>query len=798
MRKFLQLLLLLVVSLPATAVEVPEYLAIRAARPDGRRVNVQGLKLSRDAYALHFKSGAFHLLAPVGGRTFGAVFLGDGSWELRPATEGERRHLNLVTGDKDLEVMTDSFTSMVLLFSDATAGELEAHSAVATEAPDARAIKAYEDHLEQQKKKYQVNLHLRVLRDLLNGVDPRNGAFLAIVDGKNYAPMLLSVDPLGIGNLAAGFGWFGGEEVSLLSFDDQNAGFWYLSTYKDAAKSGRGKPLTMMADALHYTVDTTIGSKLEIEGTTTIRLIPMIEGMRVLPVHIQPKLRLQEVELISGGTSVPVAVIQEEIELGRLARLFREEVADADAAVVLSAPLKVGETVELKLHYVGREVLQSTGEGYSVRARESWYPNLGTFADLATYHLTFRYPKRNSLISVGELVSEDSSGREKVSTWKADRPMRIAGFNYGEFRKRSRTDEQSKMRVDVYTTRDRERMAGDTIADAVNTARVAHVFFGEAPYPAVSVTQQTEWSFGQSWPSLVFLPTLALTTSTERVMMLEDAGPAMFQVNEFAKMVGWHEFAHQWWGHLVGWESYRDQWLSEGFSEFTAALVLQVTEGGGRYADYWNRQRNDILSRRGGTASGNDAGAISQGFRLATRRSPGAAQSNVYSKGGYVLHMLRMLMQNTQTTNPDEPFIAMMHDFVATYGGKNPSTADFQRVVEKHMSPMMNAGNDGTMNWFFNQWVHGTHVPKLKSTLSVQDAGGGKFRLSGTITQEGVPTDFASVVPIYADFGKGAMVRLGLMRVVGNNSEKVDVTLPLPRKPNKIVINAMSDILVRD
>ena len=41
-------------------------------------------------------------------------------------------------------------------------------------------------------------------------------------------------------------------------------------------------------------------------------------------------------------------------------------------------------------------------------------------------------------------------------------------------------------------------------------------------------------------------------------------------------------------------------------------------------------------------------------------------------------------MRDASKPNPEEAFIAMMKDFATTYAGKNPSTLDFQRMVEKH------------------------------------------------------------------------------------------------------------------
>ena len=783
------------------AAEPPEYTQMRAARPDGRTIAVQNLKIDRDVYRFHFTSGTFHFLAPLGDKTWGAVFLGDGRFELRPSAEVERRHLAMVTAQSDLEIFEDSFDQIVLLFGDATFDEITKGKEVVAGSPDTRAGKAYQEYLDAQKRRVQINLHLRVLQDLLATPPPASGAFLGVVDGKRFAPALLVVDPRGISSVGAGLSGLSGEETAYLSFDDNNGGFWYLNASGPAGKGGLGKAPHMLVDATRYVVDTSIEGKGEIRATTTIEFTPLVAGVRVLPLNILPKLRLRRAALNTAEGGVELATVQEEVALGKLARLVREEVADADAAVVFPEALTVGKSTKITVDYEGRDVLHSFGpDSYSVRARESWYPNTNTFVDLADYELTFRFPKRNNLISTGKLVSEKEEGNRKVSVWKSETPMRVAGFNYGRFDKTSRHDEPSRTDIDVFTNREDKKFANDTLADAMNTARVGTAFFGRPPFTPISVTQQPEFFFGQSWPSLIYLPSIALTSSTDRMMMFDGLIPTdIHSLNEFAKMVGWHEMAHQWWGHAVGWASYRDQWLSEGFAEFTAALVLQVTENTGKYDDYWERQRRDILNKqRGHSFSYNDAGPISQGFRVSSSYAPGAAQGVVYTKGGYVLHMLRMLMRDRRQENPDTAFMKMMQDFVASYSGKSATTADFKKVVERHMAPQMDAARNGKMDWFFDQWVYGTHVPRLKSSVTAKESGGGKYKLSGWVSQEGVYAEFLSMVPIYVDFGGDTMAQIGAIRLVGNKSEPIEVEIPLPQPPKRIVINARHEVLVRD
>jgi aminopeptidase N len=250
----------------------------------------------------------------------------------------------------------------------------------------------------------------------------------------------------------------------------------------------------------------------------------------------------------------------------------------------------------------------------------------------------------------------------------------------------------------------------------------------------------------------------------------------------------------------VGWQSYRDAWLSEGFAEFSAALESQQTGGMKKYVDFWEKARAQIFKKRPGNAYANwEMGPISQGWRIeAGERMAGAYSSIIYEKGAYVLHMLRMLMRDPKAKDADERFIAMMKDFTATYAGKDPSTADFQAVVERHLSKPMDLTGNGKMDWFFKQWVFGTEIPRYRYKIDVQDAGAGSYRLAGEVTQSEVSPDFRAYVPLYVDFAKGATVSLGGVALVGNQTVPIAATVRLPEKPKAVRINALMDVLSRD
>jgi hypothetical protein len=802
----LPVLCLLSLPAPARAAANAAYTTLRAARPEPSGIGVEGLVLERDAYTIRFDSGTFYFLPDVEKKTVGAVFVGQGSYVLTPATASERKQLQISTEEKDLSTLTDTFDRMVFLFTDKTAEEVKAKANAKVGAVQADPVAAFEKFVKRERKDFRSNFHVRILQDLLDE-NVKDGLFLAYVEGKKYSPALLVVDPRGAESTGLG-SLLGGEETAYFSLRETHEGFWYLSHMKSEMGRGPVAPHPLALDGLHYDVDSRIKRNADLEGATVVRFKAVRGGTRVVPLTLSGKLRISEAGFAKGEVEPsaafePVAWIQEEAK------------EDPDAAVVLPAALAAGDVVSLKLSYKGDEVLHEQGDdNYAVGARTSWYPNLGSFSDPATFDLTFRVPKKKMVVAVGREVDTKQEGDDSVSRWKADRPIRVAGFNYGVFKKVEKGDKESGFTLQVYTNPgepdiarylkevvemghfNTTRLADDALVDGLNAARTGIAYFGTLPEPRVAISQQSQWNFGQSWPSLIFLPYIAFLDSTTRFAVL--GAQNVRNISDFVDLVGYHEFAHQWWGHLVGWGSYRDQWLSEGFAEFSAALVMHQTAGMAKYNEFWDKAAKRIFESPRGSAYANcDVGPITQGWRLSSQRTPRAYQSLIYEKGAFVLHMLRMLMWDVKQKNPDAPFIEMMKDFVTSYSEKNPTTADFQKVVERHMTPDMNATGDGKLDWFFGQWVYGMEIPTMQSKFDVTDTGDSVYKIAGEVSVSGVSDDFRTLVPLYVDFGGGAMSRLGTMRVKGNAKVPVNFEMKLPKKPKKVLVNAMHDVLVR-
>jgi aminopeptidase N len=154
--------------------------------------------------------------------------------------------------------------------------------------------------------------------------------------------------------------------------------------------------------------------------------------------------------------------------------------------------------------------------------------------------------------------------------------------------------------------------------------------------------------------------------------------------------------------------------------------------------------------------------------------------------------MLRSMMYTTE--DRDKAFIAMMHDFVETHRERAATTESFKAIAEKHMTKNMDFQGNGRLDWFFDEWVYGTQVPRYHFEYQLTPEDGGKVKLHMTITQSEVGDHFAMPVPVFADFGKG-MIYLRQIGIVGNSTRSVDMLLP--SQPKKVAMNAYKEILER-
>jgi len=802
--------------LQAQAIESPAYANSDATYQQLRNIGYgptyrcDNFTLPADAGTFIFKSGTITFLAPINNFQTGAIFVGQGHFVLKPMLAVDTQEMIRRSGS---EIAEEDFTAVVFRFSP---GAYSFFSKLATQAMDrpAEAETAFKAWQAKVRTRHEAPVGFtqfllegatmdNVDADLLAAIyNPKHPAFLnAYLTGTPHKDLRYFIRQR-TGVIPQ---WDSPEEVALINCNAgaMDDGIWYSQHLFSELKAhtANSREERRLFVTRHYGIDTTITKNNHFAGRTSLTFEPLVEGDRVLKFGLLPTLRVTRVTDESGKE---LRFIQEDRK------------ADGSFYAILDAAPPMGKTRTITIEYTGDKVLSDAGGGnYYVSARESWYPNLNGFGEKAMFDLTFRVPKPNVVISVGKLQGQSEEAGLAVWRWATPVPVGIAGFNYGRYQKVDISDDVTHYAISGYYLEDLPdslapfRMGNGPLSSmapksmtlyALDQARaqmqLCTIYFGRAPYENLAITEQPNFFFGQSWPSLVYLPIFAYIDSTQRWRLF---GSVIPELTGFVQEVTPHEVSHQWFGHSVAWASYHDQWLSEGFADFAAGLFLKEAtgpKGQKDYLDYWDRQKRAILEKNSYGVSANDAGPLWLGQRLISPRSPQAYQGLTYSKGAYVLQMVKSLLYDEQATggNPNQAFMDMMHDFISSHQMAPASTESFKAIVEKHMPKQLDLQSNGKLDWFFGEWVYGTLIPHYELKYQVQPDQGKGVKVQVDITQSQVDAAFAMFVPLYADFGQG-MVRIGQIPVVGNTTRTV--SFHLDQSPKKMALNVNKEILER-
>lgn len=721
--------------LAATAAEYQAaYDQLTTLAPDRERVaTVSGLVLERGAIRLTLGEGTLALASPVAGHTVAAVFTGSGTLGFTPPAGVEAQHLERFYQTPALD---QPITSAVLLFTDSTLEQIEAAAALAPGTPDRAARDRTRAAVRYLCDDETESCDPAVLTALLNG-EP--GYFRATVETGDHGTLIAELSPYRaepVALLRRARGARGDRVAEVVSMFGDGA-----APPADDAEPG--------VRVTHYRVDTrlerTTWVNLQFSATAELTLRAARPGRRWAWLVLYPELEIDSARWSDGR---PATVVKPE----KSALLW----------LALDPPLGAADSGRLTLHYRG-DLVEREGEWFFIKTSGAWYPRTGG-RDYATFDLTFRSPADYPLASVGRLVEDRTEGRERVSRWVADRPMRNASFNVGKFEERE-VVEQGAPPVTLLA---RGRLTREVGAEVAASLRFFGTLFGPAPVERFYATE-IPWPHGEAFPGMIHL-SWATFVETAR-----EGYDEVFRA---------HEVAHQWWGVGVDFATYHDQWLSEGLAQFSGLWYLQtVRRDNKRYfglLERWRREMFDV--RRGLFGKGQEAGPIWLGWRNHTSTTEGDYGVVVYAKAAWVLHMLRVLMLDLNTVNEDR-FTALLRDFYTTYRGRRASTEDFRRVAERH------AGVD--LGWFFDQWVYGTAVPSYRVAYKFEPEGG-KYRFKLKVWQENVPDDFVMYVPVTVDLGQGRQARLRV-KVEGPVSD-IDLGL-VPLEPKGLTFNELSGVL---
>lgn len=765
-----------------------------AAFDAGKSASVTNLTLVRDRIRITLLSGTIQFTQPVAGRVFGAAFEGKGRIELTPPNPLEVEQLERFTGQKSLNM---TFSQAAFCFSDGTFAEVGKQVKWGGAAPGDLA--GLYQKRQQAREDDGANVLARLFQAVLSKNAQHDAYFYADLKTDDAGWVVARDDPGELEGIEVGR-W-----RSVGPFD-------VFDTWTEFPAGGRDpmvvdqKPLAQDAFLpVSYKIDATVTSRAELSATTAVTVRYQAAGERALVFHMDANLRVSSVK---NGAGQSLAYFQPRA-YGTGPHSFGDYLV-----VVLPKATAAGGGETLTFAYDGKHVIRSVGSGNYFCPSYGWYPTRpDSFATRAEFTMTFHAPKKFMLTATGEKTGEQKEKKDRVTEWKSDKPMPVAGFAFGNYKEFDTKVGPAQVQVLANTNPDdflssiqqdlQSTLPGanpnfgpavgtlnpsatiKTMGTEIsNSLRVFDNYFGAYPYTKLSVTN-IPYSYGQGWPTLLYISALSFLDSTQRhVLGIQD----QLRISDFFRA---HETSHQWWGQEVGWKTYHDQWLSEGFAQFSGNLYVEFRENPKKYIDRLKEDKRELLEKNRYGNVYNSLGPVWMGERLRSAIDPRGYDTVIYDKGGLVLNMLRMMLWNPRAKDADGRFKAMMHDYVQTYAGKSASTEDFEGIVNKHMTPVMDLEKNHKMDWFFREYVYGTGIADYTFTYQVSAAGNGRWRINGTVERTGVPANWKDILPLYMHVGN----KEGELGWISCTRPETKFSFTLPQKPDKLSLNDEEDIL---
>ncbi|MFW6290088.1 MAG: M1 family aminopeptidase [Mariniphaga sp.] len=363
----------------------------------------------------------------------------------------------------------------------------------------------------------------------------------------------------------------------------------------------------------------------------------------------------------------------------------------------LSSSLGMGEIDSVAVFYKGEPA--SSGFGSFTQAEHGpdnvpviwtlsepygameWWPCKQSLTDkIDSIDVIVITPEPYRTASNGVLVSEEVSEGYRTMHWKHRHPIvtylvAIAVTNYVDYSDYLELDDGRQIEILNFVYPESLEAARERTPVTADMMRFFNELIAEYPFAEEKYGHaQFSWGGGMEHQTMSFM------------------GSFSFELIA-------HELAHQWFGNYVTLGSWHHIWLNEVFATYLTGLAVEHLAGPGRFRQWKQRNLGSITAYPGGSvyvADTTDISAIFSG-RLS------------YSKGAYLLHMLRWLMG-------DEEFFNGLRSYY-----NDPEIANGFARHEQFVSHMEAAG-DTSLTEFFNDWYYGEGHPVYSLEFSGDDS----------------------------------------------------------------------------
>jgi aminopeptidase N len=369
---------------------------------------------------------------------------------------------------------------------------------------------------------------------------------------------------------------------------------------------------------------------------------------------------------------------------------------------------------ETSTTFGGNPVLWTLSEPYGAM---TWWPCKQSLVDkIDSLEIQVTCPEGNKVGSNGKLISETRMDGKTRMVWKHNYPIAtylvaIAVTNYSELSVYMIQEEDS-IEILNYVYPEYLETAKERTTDMLDIMELFNELIGAYPFADEKYGHaQFGWGGGMEHQTMSFMNNLNFSLVA-------------------------HEMAHQWFGDCLTLASWQDIWLNEGFATYLTGLSYEHLIDGNYWMTWKKQQVDKITGLPNGSVFVTDTTAINTLF--SSRLS--------YSKGAYLLHMLRWELG-------DHAFFEGLQNYF------NDPNIKYGFASQEDLVRHLEAAGDTSLTKFFNDWYYGEGYPSF-DIAHFTDNGKYKVTLKQTTSDESVDL-FEMHVPLrlWKD-GDSADVRL--------------------------------------
>ena len=442
-----------------------------------------------------------------------------------------------------------------------------------------------------------------------------------------------------------------------------------LKTFKEAMiRSQKMSPDTNIdVKFYHLELDISLGSPF-LQATSTCIFEPASENLSEVTLNLHGAM---DVDSISG----PVASFQH---------------SSPNLKIFLSEAFDPGEQIDLAIHYHGVPELAGGYKGMRYETHGSNEPVIATLSTPFVAHYWFPCKdgptdKPDSAyidiivpdtiidgvslkgVSNGVLDGTETIGNKNKFKWRHRYPvvtyyMMAAVSNYEVIEENYTGNYGEQFPLEYYVFNESYNQAQAGVEDMPLAMDAFSELFGVYPF--------AEEKYGMT--QLGYYGAIENQTNT----IINNMSTGWF-------MISVHELAHMWFGDMITCADWHHGWLNEGFATYAEALYVESQQG---HQAYLNYIENEEYFEGGSLYVEN----LTDTFNI--------FQPLIYSKGAYVLHMLRGVLG-------DDVFFEGIKNYAT-----NPNLM-YGRATSEDLQLEMEIVSGMDLEFYFDQWVYDEYYP---------------------------------------------------------------------------------------